>query len=641
MCGIAGRVNAARERSVDAGQLAEALRLMAHRGPDGEGLHFQQNAGLGHRRLSIIDLATGGQPMSNEDRTIWVTFNGEIYNHAALREELMALGHRFATRSDTEVLVHGYEEWGDELPTRLRGMFAFGLWDGPRRRLLLVRDRLGIKPVYWAMAGQDLVFASEIKALFAFPEVERRLDASRVPDYFALRYVPGPATLFKGIERLQPGHRLVFEDGVARVEPFWDVPLDAGREDGRPRDVIEEAEALGQMLLESTRLRLMAEVPVGVFLSGGIDSSAVAWAMKRADPAALKSFSVGYEGDSEGELAWARLAAQAIGTEHREVAVDAATFGQSMASLAWHLDEPLSDGACIPLMHLARRAREEVVVVLSGEGADEVLAGYPVYAKMLALERARALGGPALDRALGLAQLGPWSPKLSRWIRRAREPLPRAYLGVGRGFDDTLVEAFFGAKAMRQVAERNAPLWSRTESVDPLHRMLYLDTKVWLPDDLLIKADKMTMAHSIELRVPFLDHELLAYAWSLPGSLKLQRGVGKRLLRVAMAGKLPEGILTRAKKGFPVPLTRWLRAKLHEQCRARLLATGSAVRTIFGARALERMLDEHRAGRVDRREELFSLWVFEEWYEAFLGRSARLGLRGLQARPAMAAGVQA
>lgn len=640
MCGIVGRVNADRERAVAPEPMASALELMAHRGPDGEGLYFHDNAALGHRRLAIVDLTGGAQPMANEDRTVWIVFNGEIYNHLALRAQLEAMGHVFATRSDTEAIVHGYEQWGDEVLGRLRGIFAIALWDQRRHRLLLARDRLGVKPVYWTLAGGDLLFASEVKALFAFDEARRELNAERLVDYLALRYVPGPQTLFKGIERLQPGHRLVFENGAACIAPFWDVPVEASYLDARPRDAVEESEALTQLVLESVRLRLMADVPVGLFLSGGIDSTAVGWAMKRADPSALKSFSVGYEGDSEGELAWARKAAAAVGTEHREVTVDCALFRDSLAKLAWHLDEPLSDGACVPLMHLAKRARDEVVVVLSGEGADEVLAGYPIYARMLLMERARAVGGGALDRALAVAARGARHPKLRRYLDLAGRPLDKRYLGVGRAFDDALIARHFGPRALAGLIERFEPLWRRTEGAHPLHRMLYNDTKVWLPDDLLIKADKMTMAWAIELRVPFLDHELLESAWSLPPELKLRGAVGKHLLRMSMAGKIPEGILRRKKKGFPVPLTRWLRAELYEPCRERLLGSRSVCRGILGAAAIEGLLEEHRSGRVDRREELYALWLFEEWHEAFLtgGRRELLergrALRSDIARPA-------
>lgn len=623
MCGIVGRVNEDRGQPVGADALEEAVKLLTHRGPDGEGIHRAPGVGLGHRRLAIVDLAGGAQPMANEDETVWVVFNGEIYDHCLLREELEGRGHRFATRSDTEVLVHGYEEWGEALPARLRGMFGFALWDARAHKLLLARDRLGIKPVYWALAGGDLVFASEVKALFAFPDVERAVNRARVPDYFALRYVPGPETLFQGIQRLQPGHLLVFQDGAVRVERYWDVPVEAGRVEAQPRDPVEEGETLAQLLLESVRLRLMAEVPVGVFLSGGIDSTAVAWAMKQHDPAALKSFAVGYEGDSEGELASARRAAAAVGTEHREVRVTCHSFLESLEDLAYHLDEPLSDGACIPLMHLARRAREEVVVVLSGEGADEVLGGYPIYGRQLAIERARAMGGPALGAALAVAASVPMHPKLKRYLKLAQKPLAERYFGVGRAFDDSLVEQHFGSRALENLAARFEPLWRRTEGRPALQRMLYADAKVWLPDDLLIKADKMTMAHAIELRVPFLDHELVEYASSLPEGLKLRAGVGKRLLRQAMAGRLPSWILEQPKRGFPVPLRRWLKEELYGPCREALLASGSAARQILGARALEGLLAEHRSGRIDRREELWALWVFEAWHRAFFGRTER------------------
>lgn len=632
MCGIAGRVNEDCERPVDTEALAEAVRLLAHRGPDGEGIHRAPGVGLGHRRLAIVDLAGGAQPMANEDQSVWVTYNGEIYDHLVLREELEGLGHRFATRSDTEVLVHGYEEWGEALPARLRGMFAFAVWDSRARKLLLVRDRLGIKPVYWTLAGRDLVFASEVKALFAFADVERELNRARVPDYFALRYVPGPQTLFRGIQRLQPGHALVFQDGAVRIQRTWDVPVESGPGEARPRDLVEEGEVFAQLLLESVRLRLMAEVPVGVFLSGGIDSTAVAWAMKQHDPAALKSFAVGYEGDSEGELASARRAAAAVGTEHREVRVTSGTFLETLEKLAYHLDEPLSDGACIPLMHLARRAREEVVVVLSGEGADEILGGYPIYRRQLAIERARAAGGPALQAALAAAATLPLHPKLKRYLRAAQKPLAERYFGVGRAFDDALLERHFGARALEDLAGHFELLWRRTEACPALQRMLYVDAKVWLPDDLLIKADKMTMAHAVELRVPFLDHELVEYAWSLPAALKLRGGVGKRLLRQAMAGRLPPAILEQPKRGFPVPLRRWLKGELYGPCREALLASGSQARQILGGRALEGLLAEHRSGRVDRREELWALWVFEAWHKAFFGGA----VRGRRQRPALA-----
>ncbi len=629
MCGIVGRINADRQSRVDSAQLRAATDLLAHRGPDGEGFFLEGNVGFGHRRLAVVDLAGGAQPLCNEDGSVWVTFNGEIYNHLALRSELEAAGHRFATRSDTEVLVHGYEQWGDELTSRLRGMFAFAIWDRRRRRGLLVRDRLGIKPLYWTRAGGDLLFASEIKALFAFPDVRRALGEARVPEYLALRYVPGPYTLFDGIERLQPGHALSFQNGELRIWQFWDVPVSAQTSERDERSESEESERFTANLLESVRMRLMGDVPVGLFLSGGIDSTAVAWAMKQADPSVLKSFSIGFEGDSQEEVSFARMAAQAIGTEHREVTMSSGQFRDSLAELAWHLDEPVSDGACIPLMHLAKRAWEEVVIVLSGEGADELLAGYGIYGKMMAIERAQALGGRPFKAIAGLAMDRVSEPKLRKYLAMARQPIEERYFGVGRAFGDELLSRAFGPSALKNLVSRFAPSWRATQGEPTLHRLLYNDTKIWLPDDLLIKADKMTMAWAVELRVPFLDHVLLESAWRLPPRFKLHHGVGKRLLRTSMRDKIPSSILRRPKRGFPLPLGQWLRGPLHDACREELLAAGSAVRGIVEHALLKQLLEEHRRGSVDRTEEIYALWLYEAWHRAYISPKAIAPRRGL------------
>ena len=631
MCGIVGRVNATRTKTFLLEELAAATRLLAHRGPDGEGLFCRGHAGLGHRRLSIVDIATGAQPMSNADRSITVTFNGEIYNYRDLRAELEARGYLFRTRSDTEVLVHGYEAWGDGMVKRLRGMFAFALWDAPHERLLIARDRVGIKPLYWAQAGGDLVFASEIKALFAFSDVPRALDEEHFAAYLALRYVPAPHTLFRGIRKLEPGHLLVFEDGRARICPYWDLPV--GERPSRRVDEAEEAARWMHLLVETTRLHLMGEVPVGLFLSGGIDSTAVGWAMKAAGAGRLKSFSVGFDGESEheSELAWARIAAEGLATEHSEVRVSAGEFREALPDLAYHLDEPNADGACIPLMFLSRRAREEVVVVLSGEGADEALAGYGIYRRMLAMEHARRLGGPLVPSAAAVATPLFRRGKVRKYLSMFREPIEARYFGVGRAFSDELLIQAFGPRALDDVRSRFQPLWLRTRGAPALARMLYNDTRVWLPDDLLIKADKMSMSSSIELRVPFLDHLMLEHAWRLPPSLKLRKGVGKYLLRRAMEGRIPEAIVRRPKRGFPVPIGGWLRTVLHAACRDRLLSANSSVRSLVSDRMLQRLLEEHRRGIVDRTEELYALWVYEEWHKAYLstelGKAARNTLK--------------
>ncbi len=625
MCGIVGRINARPESPVDGAALAAATRLLVHRGPDGEGLHLRGPVGLGHRRLAIVDVAQGAQPMASDDGRLQVVFNGEIYNHAALRRELTARGARFRTGSDTEVLLHGYDAWGEELPRRLRGMFAFAIWDGGRGRLLLARDRVGIKPLYWTRVDEDLLFSSEVKALFAFPDVPRRFDEAELPAYLALRYVPAPRTLFAGIERLEPGCLLTFERGRLRHRRYWDLPVEASstRPGGEGAvDAAEEADRLIELLRETVGMHLMGEVPVGLLLSGGIDSTAVGWAMKAAGARRFKSFAVGYDGVKESELSWARQAARALGAEHREVRVSAVDFRDELPGLVWHLDEPNADGACIPLMLLSRRARQEVTVVLSGEGADELYAGYGTYPRMLAMERARTLLGPAAGAVSSAGLRFAKDARARKYLGLLGRPLSQHYFGVGRGFRDELLTEAFGPSALEGLAARFEGMWRHTEGAPALHRLLYQDTRVWLPDDLLAKADRMTMATAVELRVPFLDHVMIEHAWSLPPRLKLRGGVGKWLLRRALRGRVPDAILGRPKRGFTVPLGSWLRTSLHEPCRERLLASDGTARGLLGTRFLHRLLDEHRRGENDRTEELYALWVFEEWRRAFFSPDA-------------------
>ncbi len=644
MCGIVGRVNAAADKPVSAEELRAATRVVAHRGPDGEGIFCNGPVGLGHRRLSIVDVSGGTQPMSDPLGRVTVVFNGEIYNHELLRAELQSLGYVFRTRSDTEVLVHGYLAWGERLPSRLRGMFAFAVWDTWERRLLLARDRVGIKPLYWTCIGGDLLFASEVKSLFAFSEVPRALEPTHLGVYLALRYVPAPQTLFRGVLRLEPGTQLVYQEGRARLSRYWDVPLESlGQTAVRSDDAA--ARQFMDVFRESVRIHLMGEVPVGLFLSGGVDSTSVGWAM-RSVGAPLTTFSVGFE-DVDDELGWARLAAESLCSEHREVRISASDFAGGLPELVWHLDEPNSDGACVPLMLLARRAREEVVVVLSGEGADELLGGYGIHRRMLAVERARQWGGGALAGAAEIALRLVSDARARKYLAMLREPLERRYFGVGRAFNDEPLAALMGPHAREALLAVFAPLWEKTRGIDPLHRMLYVDTRTWLPDDLLHKADKVTMASSIELRVPFLDHVVLEHAWRLPASLKLRNGIGKFLLRHAMQARVPTPILRRRKRGFPVPLRAWLRGPLHAACREQLLASGGMVRTWFGRKAVAALLDQHLSGAADLAEELYALWVLEAWYSAWLsstsvGESARNVLRSgpaIRESPTIQAGL--
>ncbi len=623
MCGICGFLNRdpARPARADQALLERMTDVIAHRGPDGSGAYIDGPVALGHRRLAIIDLSSSGaQPMANEDGTVQVTFNGEIYNHAALRDELRARGHVFRSRCDTEVLVHGYEEWGDSLPERLAGMFAFAIWDSRQRRLFLARDRLGKKPLYYHLGHERLVFASEIKSLLCDPSVPRELDEEALDLYLSLRYVPAGLTAFAGIHKLPPASRAVYQNGRLSLQRYWHTvfpPEPERRTDG------ELTADFWARLRTATEDRLMADVPVGVFLSGGLDSSAIAARMidaRGGEP--VKSFSVGYlADDGSSELDQARGVARALGTEHREVLVTADDFHAFLPQLVWYMDEPVADAACVPLYYLSKRAREEVTVVLSGEGADEVLAGYPIYRTMLMLEHLRAAAAGAVDKAAPLAARLMRNPKARKYLHWSTLPLEERYRGVSCAFVDAEKSILRGErgglvpprKVSGRLLERLAVHWAETEGLPPLERMLELDRRVWLPDDLLVKADKMTMAAGLELRVPFLDHRLVEWCTGLPTRVKLRGRSGKWLLRKAAYERLPPECTAQGKRGFSVPVSKWLRHELHGPLRDALLTADSFARARFGEKPLARLLDDHRHGVSDRREELFALWILELW----------------------------
>jgi asparagine synthase (glutamine-hydrolysing) len=649
MCGIAGIFRFDPAAAVDPARLAAMGATIAHRGPDDHGTYVDGGVGLAHRRLSIIDLESGRQPVFNEDRSAVIVFNGEIYNYRELTESLLRRGHRFATRSDTEAILHGYDERQQDCVADLRGMFAFAIWDRRRRRLTLARDRLGIKPLYYYQDSERLIFASEMKALLALPEVPREIDDEALELYLALRYVPGPRTLLRGIRKLMPGHLLIADRRGAWTHQYWDLP----RPDPVPETAAAARRRLAEALEESVRLHLVSEVPLGVFLSGGLDSTAVLALMERVAPGARhRSYTVGYRAESEeaneaNEFAYARLAAESLGADHHEVVLDPADFRDALPKIAWHLDEPVADPACVPLYHVARAARRDITVVLSGEGADEILGGYGIYRTMLGLERAHrfARGGPA---ALGpaLSRLVPHEP-LRRALRAAALPLAERYRGVSRAFRPELGARLLGndPAATRDgvVAELFAGRFAAFAGAPALEQMLYVDIKTWLADDLLVKADKMTMASSQELRVPFLDHVVVELAARLPSSLKVRGGEGKRVLREAMAGRVPRAILTRSKKGFPVPTVGLLRT-LGGFVRETLLDSRSACRSRFEVAVVRRLLDEHESGRARHDQELWSLLAFELWHGVFVDRRlepAQPAAARAAAAPPRAAGREA
>jgi asparagine synthase (glutamine-hydrolysing) len=624
MCGICGIVNTSPDNPVHTDAVRRMTRILAHRGPDDEGRFVEANAGLGIRRLSIIDRDGGRQPIFNEDGSIVIVFNGEIYNYAELTANLTASGHVFATRSDTEAILHAYEQYGDDCVDRLRGMFAFAIWDRKRRRLLLARDRLGVKPLYYYSGPDFLAFASEIKALLELPAIPREVNREALDLYLALRYVPGPQTMFRNISKLQPGHLLALENGRPRIRKYWDIRYT----DPEPQPAARRVEQFQEILEESVRLRLISEVPLGVFLSGGIDSSAVLAVMSRfQNPAGIETFSVGYEAssgaeDRANEFSYAQLAAHAFGADLHEFRLGVNDFRDFMPGLAWYLDEPLADPTCIPLYFLSKLARRRITVVLSGEGADEVLAGYGIYWRMLALEGIYRAFPLAAALAPRLARLAP-GEKAAGYVAGAGLPLEVRYRGVSRAMHPGLVRELLpdsGHARHDPVTELFRSCFRKVEQASPLNRMLYVDAKIWLPDDLLLKADKMTMANSLELRVPFLDHKLVEFTSTLPDRLKLRNGRGKALLREAMRGILPQPIVTRPKKGFPIPWDVWIRAPLKEFTRDVLLASGSACRIFMNPRALERIVRENERGAGGRHEEIWRLLVFEFWHKVFMER---------------------
>jgi asparagine synthase (glutamine-hydrolysing) len=626
MCGICGIVNFSASSEVDQRLLERMTSVQSHRGPDDHGYFVEDNVGLGHRRLSIIDLSGGKQPIFNEDGSVVVIFNGEIYNYADLTAGLVAKGHRFATRSDTETIVHSYEEYGENCMRDFRGMFAFAIWDRRKRRLLLVRDRLGIKPVYYCAGRDFFVFASEIKSILQHPGVPREIDRQALDTYLALRYVPGPKTMFKNIFKLQPGHWMTVDEKGTTIGRYWDIQYPAV---DRPTNC-DRIEEFRHLLEESVRLRLIAEVPLGVFLSGGLDSSAVlAMMSKITGGRRVKTFSVGYESDGPGasaiesanEFVYARQAAAHFGTDHHEFRLTAREFADAIPTMVYHLDEPMADPTCIPLFFIARLARNYITVVLSGEGADETLAGYTLYRKLLALERFRRSAGPLASMLPAFSRL-PVGSRARAYLRRAGQSLEDHYRGVVKGIPLETRLALTGAQ---RVAEADGHLqeifnghFVNTNTVSPLNRMLYADAKVWLPEDLLLKADKMTMATAVELRVPFLDHKLVEFAAGLPADFKIRDGKGKWILRQAMGSELPPSILNRSKKGFPIPAETWFRFGLRDFVRDTLLSPNSACRKYFDPQAVEEIVNLQEHGRFPGHQEVWSLLVFEAWHKQFI-----------------------
>jgi asparagine synthase (glutamine-hydrolysing) len=630
VCGIAGRLNFRTGAPVDPGVLRGMGALLAHRGPDGEGLWCEGAVGLAHRRLAIIDLTDAArQPMVAEDPRVRVVLNGEIYNFRELRAELVARGQRFRTQSDTEVLLAAYAAHGVECLSRLRGMFAFALWDGGRRRLLLARDRTGKKPLYYRLDADGIAFASEPKAFLADPAFEARPDAAALSDYLTYHYVPAPGSAFAGVRRVPPAHFLVVEDGQLRLERYWRLRYE-------PKRWLSEDDAAAELLArlrDAVRCRLVADVPLGAFLSGGIDSSAVVALMAEAGAAPVRTFSIGFEEREYDELPYARLVARRYGTDHHEFVVRPEAV-DLLPRLVWHYNEPYADSSAIATFRLAELTRRHVTVALSGDGGDESLAGYRRHLASRLAERAAALTRPVRRPLAALLDALPGSGRRMAYARRVLaglgEPAARRHARWASHLDPALkreltTEEFRRATGERDSLEHLAEAFRRAEGADLLDATLAIDVETYLPDDLLVKVDIATMAHGLEGRSPFLDHELMEFCASLPAGLKLRGRTTKYLLKRAVRALLPGPVIDRPKQGFGVPIDRWLRGELRAMAHDVLLDARTLQRGYFREPVVRRLLDEHARGVRGWHAELWSLLVLELWHRMFVDRRPEAG----------------
>ncbi len=617
MCGIAGKYNLD-GAPVDPGLLRRMAATITHRGPDDEGLYVNASFGMIMRRLSIIDLGGGRQPLSNEDGSVWIAFNGEIYNYLELREDLVARGHHFKTVTDTEVIVHLYEELGEKCVEPLRGMFAFAIWDANARTLFLARDRLGKKPLYYALRpGRTLLFASELKAILQDETVDRALDLEALDQYLSLHFIPAPASIFKQVRKLPAGHYLVCGPRGVAIKEYWDVPV--GRIEARPDQVLSRFE---ELLADAVRIRLRSDVPLGAFLSGGIDSSTVVATMARLLKRPVVTVSIGFQDHGYSELPYAGVVARHIGSEHHERLVSSPS-PELIERVVWHLDEPFADSSAIPTYFVSQAAREHVTVALSGDGGDELFAGY-VRHRVERIEHTlrRAAGG------LGRRVLAGVAARLPRGTR-GRNSLLRLALSA----EDACAMKFTGPPRLK--ADLYSP-WLRAETarfdalapfrrayrnaaaMDPLSRILYIDLKTYLVDDILVKVDRMSMAHSLEVRVPLLDHKLVEFLATLPPEWKLRGSTTKVLLRRVLDGRVPRQAFDRPKHGFVSPIGRWLRGELAQYVEETICSGQAVARGYFDPRAVRRLWTDHRDGRADREHEIWMLLALEVWHRTFV-----------------------
>lgn len=633
MCGICGLINANPEEKVSTSLLASMCRTIFHRGPDDEGIYVHKNVGLGTRRLSIIDVAGGHQPLANEDGTKWIAYNGEVYNFLELQKELKARGHTFKTRTDTETILHCYEEWGEEFARKLQGMFAVAIWDGREKKLLLVRDRLGIKPLYYTMCKNNtLVFGSELKAVLAFPGIKRSIEPQALDYFLTLEYIPAPFSIFKNIFKLPAGNLLTYSRGRINIKKYWELKRPhhtAAKKTGQTLNSLMDE--LYSLLKESVKMRLISDVPLGAFLSGGIDSSAIVGLMRELGASPLKTFSIGFEDQTYNELDHARRVARKFDTNHEEFILQPQAL-ELTEKLIQHLDEPFGDFSIFPTYLISKMARQHVKVILSGDGGDELFAGYEHYQAQKLSQN--PLLYPARKILPPLVRQFPPSPKkkglwnkLQRYcqgfehkpeLRHLRWMMFNSIKDKQSLYSDNLIQELDGIKEINQKTPFRE-IFSRMNDFDKISGELFLDLNTYLIDDILVKVDRMSMAASLETRVPLIDHKIVEFIFRLPGDLKLKGLTTKWLLKKTMERLLPTKNIYRKKEGFSIPIKHWLKTELKDLMLDHLNEKRIKEEGLFHFPAIRAKIDAHLRGSANYSHQLWSLLVFHIWKDKFLG----------------------
>jgi len=627
LCGICGKINTDAAKKVEPDLIEKMCSVLSHRGPDDAGVFLQDNIGLGHRRLSILDVSSAGhQPMSNEDKTVWVVCNGEIYNFVELRKELENKGHIFSSASDTEIIIHLYEEKGIDCLQDLRGMFAFALWDVKQKSLFLARDRLGKKPLVYSFDPKGLLFASEIRSLLFDPELSREIDNTAIHHYLTYGYIASPRTVFSNIKKLPPAHYLVFKNNAIEIKKYWDLSYQKKLAYG---SLEEYQEHFYNLFYESIKMRLRSDVPFGAFLSGGIDSSLVVAVMSKILDQPVKTFSIGFEEESHNELPFARQIADRYGTDHYEAVVRSDVV-DTLPKLMWAYNEPFADPSAVPTYHLSKMTRQHVTVALSGDGGDECFGGYYRYLHALTSRTygkyASLAGRKIIHAAASLVPAGNtdrnFSVRVKRFLKHVCEQPEKQYLRWISHFDDEMQNEICSAGFNREMeggmtADYIKCLYERSDADAFIDKILNVDVMSYLPEDLMVKTDIASMACSLEVRSPFVDHKMMEFAASLPADMKIFKGTLKYFLKKAAEDLLPKEIIYRQKRGFGIPAAKWLRQDLKEMTIDLLLDKKAGERGFFKKKAIETLVKEHMSGRADHCYRIWNLLCLELWFRSY------------------------